>query len=89
MLVSLTELKTYRVEGTDGDIGRIDDLVVPQNEWIARYIVVTMEDLDRSALLLTASLGQLNRRKHTLSAARFRYSRGGNERNTYGRRAFA
>jgi sporulation protein YlmC with PRC-barrel domain len=68
MLASLTELKTYRVQGTDGDLGKINDLCFRQNEWIARYVVVEMEDLEREALLLSSYLGRLNRETHTLSA---------------------
>lgn len=68
MLASLTELKSYRVEGTDGEIGRTSDLCFREDEWIVRYMVVDMEDLDRQALLLSAYLGRLDRAKHTLAA---------------------
>ncbi len=68
MLASLTELKSYYVEGTDGEIGRIADLGFREDEWTVRYVVVDMEDLERQALLLSAYLGNLNREKHTLSA---------------------
>lgn len=68
MLASLTELKSYRVEGIDGDIGRIEDIVFPHNEWTLRYVVVTMEEMARQALLLSASFGGLNRQSHVLSA---------------------
>ncbi len=39
MLVSLTELRSYRIESTDGDIGRIDDLMFFRGEWTVRYVV--------------------------------------------------
>ncbi len=68
MLASLTELKSYYVEGTDGEIGRIADLGFREDEWIVRYVVVDMEDLEREALPLSAYLGRLDRGKHTLSA---------------------
>jgi hypothetical protein len=68
MLASLTELKSYYVRGRDGEIGRINDVCFREDEWIMRYLVVDMEDLDREALLLSAYLGRLNRAKHTLSA---------------------
>lgn len=68
MLASLTELKSYYVKGTDGQIGRLDDLCFRDEEWIVRYVVVDMEDLAREALLLSAYLGRLDRRTHTLTA---------------------
>ncbi len=68
MLASLTELRSYRVEGADGEIGRIADLGFREDEWIVRYVVVDMEDLDRQALLLSAYLGNLDRARHTLTA---------------------
>jgi hypothetical protein len=68
MLASLTELRSYRVRGRDGEIGRLDDVCVGENEWIVRYLVVDLEDLDREALLLTAYLGQCDRATHTLWA---------------------
>jgi len=68
MLTILTELKSYDVRGADADIGRLDDIVFPDNEWVVRYVVVDMEDLAREALLLAAYLGRLDRRTHTLSA---------------------
>jgi hypothetical protein len=68
MLASLTELRGYYVRGRDGEIGRIDDLCFREDEWIVRYLVVDMEDLDREALLLTAYLGQCDRATHTVWA---------------------
>jgi hypothetical protein len=68
MLASLTELKSYYVKGQDGEIGRLDDLCVRDDEWIVRYVVVDMVDLDREALLLSAYLGRLDRQTHTLFA---------------------
>jgi hypothetical protein len=67
MLASLTELRSYRVRGTDGEIGRFTDVCFPDNEWVVRYVVVAMEDLGREALLLSTYLGRLNRGTHTLS----------------------
>jgi hypothetical protein len=68
MLASLTELRSYYVQGQDGEIGRVDDLCFRENEWIVRYVVVDMEDMDREALLLTAHLGVFRRQTHTISA---------------------
>jgi hypothetical protein len=68
MLASLTELRSYRVRGTDADLGKINDLGFRQNDWIVRYVVVSMEDLAREALLLSTYLGRLDRGSHTLSA---------------------
>ncbi len=68
MLASLTELRAYRVRGTDGEIGRFTDVCFPDNEWLVRYVVVAMEDLGREALLLSTYLGRLNRGAHILSA---------------------
>jgi len=68
MLASLTELRSYRVEGTDGEIGRISDLGFRADEWTVRYVVVDLEDLERQALLLSAYLGRLDRARHTLRA---------------------
>jgi hypothetical protein len=67
MLASLTELRGYRVRGTDGEIGRFADLCFPDSEWVVRYAVVEMEDLGREALLLSTYLGRLNRGTHILS----------------------
>jgi hypothetical protein len=44
MLASLTELRSYQVEGTDREFGRIADLGFREDEWIVRYVVV---DYDR------------------------------------------
>lgn len=68
MLASLTELRSYYVKGTDGEIGRIEDLCFREDEWIVRYLVVHMEDLGREALLLSAYLGPIHRDTHTVSA---------------------
>lgn len=68
MLASLTELRSYYVKGTDGEVGRIEDLCFRQDEWIVRYVVVNMEDLGREALLLSAYLGSCHRGTHTVSA---------------------
>ena len=68
MLASLTELRSYYVKGTDGEIGRIEDLCFREDEWVVRYVVVDMADLDREALLLSAYLGSLDRGTHTVSA---------------------
>jgi hypothetical protein len=68
MLASLTELRSYYIKGTDGEIGRIEDLCFREDEWIVRYVVVDMVDLDREALLLSAYLGPFHRGTHTVSA---------------------
>ncbi|MGE5295790.1 MAG: hypothetical protein ACM3VT_13265 [Solirubrobacterales bacterium] len=68
MLASLTELRSYRVRGSDADLGKINDLAFRENDWIVRYVVVGMEDLAREALLLSTYLGRLDRGSHTLSA---------------------
>lgn len=68
MLVSLTELRSYRVQGADDDLGRIADLAFRQNEWIVRYVIVEMENLAREALLLSGYLGKLDRGAHLLPA---------------------
>ncbi|MEN6338075.1 MAG: hypothetical protein ABFE01_27790 [Phycisphaerales bacterium] len=68
MLASLTELRNYRVRGTDADLGRIDDLGFRQNDWVVRYVVVGMEDLARESLLLSTYLGRLDRGSSTLTA---------------------
>ncbi len=44
MLASLTELRSYRVRGTDADLGKINDLGFRQNDWVVRYVVVGMEE---------------------------------------------
>jgi hypothetical protein len=43
MLASLTELRSHEVEGTDGEIGRIADLGLRENERVVRYVVVHYE----------------------------------------------
>lgn len=68
MLASLTELRDYYVKGTDREIGRVTDLCFRENEWIVRYLVVDLEDLDREALLLSAYLGRCERETHTVFA---------------------
>jgi len=69
MLASLMELRSYRVQGTDGDLGRIADIGFRQNEWIVRYLIVEMEELAREALLPASYLSRLDRGAHILSAA--------------------
>lgn len=68
MLASLTELRSYYVQGKGGEIGRIEDLCFREDDWIVRYVVVDMEDLGREALLLSAYLGPFHRDTHTVSA---------------------
>jgi len=68
MLTILTELKSYNIQGTDADIGRFDDIVFSDDEWIIRYVVVDMPDLAREALLLASYLRRLQRRTPTISA---------------------
>ena len=57
MLASLTELRDYRVQATDGDLGRIADLGFRQNEWIARYVVVDDETWSMPYLVVGAPSG--------------------------------
>jgi len=66
MLISLTELKSYRIEGTDGDIGRIDDLLFFRGEWVVRYVVAATEDRDTEPMLAVADIRRLDRRRHIL-----------------------
>jgi hypothetical protein len=68
MLASLAELRSYYIRGRDGEIGRIADLCFREEEWIARYVVVTLEDLGREALLLAAYLSRLDPDTHTVWA---------------------
>lgn len=66
MLASLTELKSYRIESTDGDVGRIDDLLFFRGEWMVRSIVVATEDHDTHPLVEVADIRRLDRRRHQL-----------------------
>jgi len=66
MLISLTELKSYRIEATDGDIGRIDDLLFFRGEWVVRYLVAATEDRDTEPMLAVADIRRLDRRRHVL-----------------------
>jgi len=66
MLASLTELRDYRIESTDGDVGRIDDLMFFRGEWIVRYVVAATEDPDTKPLLDVADIRRLDRGKHLL-----------------------
>lgn len=68
MFASLTELRSYRIRGTDAELGKINDLCFRQNDWVVRYVVVGMEELARESLLLTTYLGRLDRGSHTLTA---------------------
>lgn len=39
-LRSLEEVRKYSVEGLDDSVGRVDDFIVDDQEWIVRYIVI-------------------------------------------------
>jgi hypothetical protein len=67
MLVSLTELKSYRIECTDGEIGRVDDMMFYRGEWVVRYVVAATEDLDHRPLLDVADVRRIDRHRHVLS----------------------
>jgi sporulation protein YlmC with PRC-barrel domain len=66
MLICLTELKSYRIEATDGDVGRIDDLLFFRGEWVVRYLVAATEDRDTEPMLAVADIRRLDRRRHIL-----------------------
>ncbi len=40
MLRSLADLKNYKIDAIDGDIGTLHDLFFDDQEWIVRYIVI-------------------------------------------------
>jgi hypothetical protein len=67
MLASLTELRSYRIESPDGDIGRIDDLMFPRGEWGIRYIVACTDDPDTEPLVDVGETRRLDRHRHVLS----------------------
>ncbi len=66
MLVSLTELRSYRVECTDGDIGRIDDLIFFRGEWVVRYVVADAEEMGTRPFLDVADIDRVDLRRHVL-----------------------
>lgn len=39
-LGSAEEIRGYRVRGSDGEIGHVEDLVVDTEDWVIRYVVV-------------------------------------------------
>ena len=51
MLIGLTELKTYQVASTDGEVGRVVDIVFPQGQWSVRYLVAWSDELGREIAL--------------------------------------
>lgn len=40
MLRSLNEIRTYRISAKDDEIGRVDDSLFDDREWVVRYVVV-------------------------------------------------
>jgi hypothetical protein len=40
MLVSMRELQGYRIEATDGSIGRVHELLFDDIRWVIRYVVI-------------------------------------------------
>lgn len=66
MLIGLTDLKTYQAISEDGANGRLFDMLFPRGEWIVRYIVLQMDDLDRQTTVPSSCLQQLNPDNHTL-----------------------
>lgn len=43
-LRSLNELHGYRIKGTDGKIGHVEDFIVEEDSWIIRYMVVDLRN---------------------------------------------
>jgi hypothetical protein len=57
---SLTELKTWRVLATDGEIGSLHDLFVDDSSWLVRYLVIrTGGLLQRHEVLIAPYMAQV------------------------------
>ncbi len=67
MLISLAELKTYRIVAAGVDIGRVLDIVFPRGQWTVRYIVVWSDTLDRQIAFPASHIGQVDDRKRELA----------------------
>jgi len=39
-LRSVREIRTYYVHASDGDIGHVDDVVVDDQDWVLRYVII-------------------------------------------------
>jgi hypothetical protein len=53
-LRSVREVVDYRIQGTDGDMGHVDDFVVDDDTWTIRYVVVDTRNwwLDKKVLVV-------------------------------------
>lgn len=61
MLIGLTELKTYHMFTTDGEIGRLVDVVFPQGSWPIRYIIAWSDGLGREIALPSSGVREVRR----------------------------
>jgi sporulation protein YlmC with PRC-barrel domain len=52
-LRSVREVTGYHIQGTDGEIGHVDDLIVDDTTWAIRYLVIDTRNwwLDRKVLV--------------------------------------
>jgi hypothetical protein len=71
MLRSALALRGYRIEATDGEIGKVHDLFFDDVHWDVRYIVADTGKWlrGRKVLLSPASLGQPQWEQHTFPVA--------------------
>ncbi len=61
MLERLNRLRGWTMEGTDGEIGKVDDFLFDDDRWAVRYLVVDASSwLNRHALLSPLSFDRLN-----------------------------
>ena len=43
-LRSVKEIRGYRIEGSDGEIGHVDDFIVDDKTWTVRYLIIDTSD---------------------------------------------
>lgn len=73
-LRSLAVLRGFAVEALDGTIGRVDDVIVDDESWVVRYVVISRGRLRRRHIILPAAW--INRVRWAIQTMSFDLERG-------------
>lgn len=65
MLLTFSELKSYRITVAGFDVGQFADVIFPRGQWTVRYIVVWSDLLNREIALPASHVVQVDRDKRT------------------------
>ena len=53
MLRTLNDLERYKVHATDGDVGRVVNFLLDDEQWVVRYLVVEVGFLNARRVLIS------------------------------------